>query len=91
MTVEPSRSDQRNERVVIETVRHRIIGAVLLPTRGYRRRLSDFLNAAVRDFIAITDAVVAPLDAPEKAYRTDFLAVGREHIVIAMPEPGAGD
>jgi uncharacterized protein DUF6812 len=84
-------ADRRNESVVIETVRHRIIGMVLLPTRGYRRRLSDFLNAAERDFIAITDAVVAPLDAPEKAYKTDFVAVGREHIVIAMPEPGTGD
>ncbi|MDX6642087.1 MAG: hypothetical protein QOD76_49, partial [Solirubrobacteraceae bacterium] len=52
---------------------------------------SDFLNAAERDFIAVTDAVVAPLDAPEKAYRVDFLAVGREHIVIAMPEPAARD
>jgi hypothetical protein len=82
------REDQRNERVVIETVRHRIIGSVLLPTRGYRKRLSDFLNAA-EHFIAVTDAVVAPLDAPEKAYTMDFIAVGREHIVIAMPEPTA--
>jgi hypothetical protein len=86
-----SHADKRNERIIIETVRHRIVGAILLPTRGYRRRLSDFLNAAERDFFSITDAVIEPLGAPEKAYKSDFVAVGREHIVIAMPDPAADD
>ena len=86
-----SQADKRNERVIIETVRHRIAGAILLPTRGYRRRLSDYLNAAERDFIAITDALIEPLEAPDKAYESEFVAVGREHIVIAMPDPAAAD
>ena len=79
--------EQRNERILIETDRHRIVGAVMLPSDGYRSRLSDFLNASDRDFIAVTDAVVAPLEAPDEPYRSEFIAVGREHIVLAMPEP----
>jgi hypothetical protein len=79
--------ETRNERILIETERHRIAGAVLLPADGYRSRLSDFLNASERDFIALTDAVIEPLGDPDGTYRSDFLAVGREHIVVAMPEP----
>ena len=83
--------ETRNERILIETERHRIVGAVLLPADGYRSRLSDFLNASERDFIAITDAVVETLGQANGPYRSDFVAVGREHIVLAMPEPPRAD
>ncbi|MCW2958892.1 MAG: hypothetical protein JWP18_1695, partial [Solirubrobacterales bacterium] len=36
----------RYERVIIETVRHRIEGTVTLARDGYRSRLSDVLNAS---------------------------------------------
>jgi hypothetical protein len=79
--------DSRNERVVIETDRYRITGDLTLPRDGYRSRMTDFLNAAERDFIALTDVTLAPLDGGESLER-DFIAVSRRHVVLAMPING---
>jgi hypothetical protein len=82
--------DSRNERVVIETDRYRIIGDLTLPRDGYRSRMTDFLNAAERDFIALTAVTLTPLDGGEEIDR-EFLAVSRRHVVLAMPiEDGIG-
>ena len=84
--------DQRQERVLIETDRHRIVGFITLPSDGFRSRLSDFLNHAEREFIALTDAVVAPLGGTDGVIeRRSFVVVGRSHIVLAMPEDEAAD
>ena len=37
--------DQRHERILIETNRHRIAGTLTLARDGYRSRVSDLLNA----------------------------------------------
>lgn len=79
--------DSRNERVVIETDRYRITGDLTLPRDGYRSRMTDFLNATERDFIALTDVSLTPLDGGEELER-DFLAVSRRHVVLAMPISG---
>jgi len=81
---------RREHRVVIQTERHRITGAVTMPTDGFRSRLSDFLNHVERDFVALTDAVVESLDEPVEPVRRDFVVVGRAHIVLAMPEAADG-
>jgi hypothetical protein len=81
--------EQRQQRVVIETARHRITGAVTMPTGGFRSRLSDYLNHSERNFIALTDAIVEPLGTGE-AGRREFVVVGRDHIVVAMPADGNG-
>jgi hypothetical protein len=81
--------EQRQQRVVIETARHRITGAVTMPTGGFRSRLSDYLNHSERNFIALTDAVVEPLGSGDSG-RRDFVVVGRDHIVVAMPADGNG-
>ena len=78
--------DNRQQRVVIETNRHRITGSITMPTGGFRSRVSDFLNHAEKEFIALTDAVVAPLDGSGALDRREFVVVGRQHIVLAMPE-----
>ena len=79
--------EQRQQRVLVETERHRIVGSINTPAGGFRSRLSDFLNHAEKEFIALTDAVVAPLSAADGAIeRRDFVVVGRAHIVLAMPE-----
>jgi hypothetical protein len=76
--------ETRTQGVELETTRHRIRGAVTLPAEGSRSRLTDWLNAAERDFLVVVDAVVEPLDggAPQ---RHDVVAVARAHVVLAAP------
>ncbi len=76
---------RREQRVVVQTERHRITGAVTMPTDGFRSRLSDFLNHVERDFVALTDAVVESLDGDVASTHSEFVVVGRAHIVLAMP------
>src|ERR1700761_5964853 len=75
--------DQRQERVRIETERHRIEGVLTLARDGYRSRVSDVLNASERDFITLTDVTVAPLEGgPAESY--PYLTVARRQIVFAV-------
>ena len=78
----------RHERVYVETARHRISGRLTLPAEGYRSRLSDFLNASERDFVSLTDAVVELVGREGPGTRHEFIAVARNHIVLAIPESG---
>ena len=75
----------RQERLRIETLRHRILGTVTLPRDGYRSRVSDFLNASEREFLPLTDVTVTPLDGGPSV-RHSFIALSREHIVFAVSE-----
>lgn len=83
----------RQERIVIETPRHRIEGTITLARDGYRSRLSDVLNATERDFISLVDATVVALDAGVGAAAVvhPTLIVSRQQIVLAIPvDPHAG-
>jgi hypothetical protein len=75
----------KQERLRIETLRHRILGTVTLPRDGYRSRVSDFLNASERDFLPLTDVTVTPLDGGPSV-RHAFIALSRTHIVFAVTE-----
>ena len=70
---------------MLETERYRISGLMRLPRDGYRSRLTDFLNAAERDFIALTDVDIEPLNGNGPPQHRDFIAVARRHIVLATP------
>jgi hypothetical protein len=75
--------DFRQERIRVETPRHRIEGLMTLARDGYRSRVSDVLNASERDFVTLTDVLVEPLDGgPVESH--SFLAVARAHIVFAV-------
>lgn len=76
--------DSRNERVLLETDRHRIRGEVTLAREGYRSRISDMLNASERDFIALTNVTIDPLDGGPQL-KCEFLALARSKIVFALP------
>jgi hypothetical protein len=76
----------RQERVYFETPRHRIAGTLTLARDGYRSRVSDVLNATERDFISLTDVTVELVGHEGPGTHHDFLAVSRQHIVIAIPE-----
>lgn len=68
----------------VETERHRIVGTLTLAREGYRSRISDMLNATERDFVALTDVEITPLDGGQ-ARRHRFIAIHRAHIVFAVP------
>jgi hypothetical protein len=75
----------RRERVLIETDRHRITGAVTLARNGFRSRVSDLLNASEREFIALTDVSLEPLQGDGEGTEHPFMAVSRQHIVFVVP------
>lgn len=80
-------TDQRRERIRIETPRHRIEGNLTLARDGYRSRVSDVLNAAERDFLTLTDVELEALDGGSIEHHP-FLAVARRHIVfVVSPAP----
>jgi hypothetical protein len=77
--------EQRDERIVLETERYRITGALRLPRDGYRSRLTDYLNASERAFIPLTDVTMSRLDGTGEMEHREFLALSLGHIVLAMP------
>ena len=81
--------EQQDARIIIETERYRITGSLRMPRDGYRSRLTDFLNASERSFIALTDVEVAPLDDSVTPLRRQFIALSLTHVVLAMPAEDA--
>ena len=77
--------EQRDERIIVETDRHRITGLLRLPVDGYRSRLTDYLNAAERAFLALTEVEVRSLHGTPRVEYREFLALSVSHIVLAMP------
>lgn len=78
--------EHRQERIRVETERHRIEGSLTLAKDGYRSRVSDVLNAVERDFITLTDVTVAPLEGgPIELH--PYLTLARRHIVFAVAVP----
>ena len=74
--------DNRTQRVVVETTRFRILGEVMLPTEGFRTRLSDVLNRQDTIFISIINVELTPIVGGE-TQKLPFLAVARNQIEIA--------
>jgi hypothetical protein len=76
-------TEHRQERVRIETERHRIEGSITLARDGYRSRVSDVLNASERDFLTLTEVTVEPLEGgPVELH--EYLTLARRHIVFAV-------
>ena len=76
-------TEHRQERIRIETERHRIEGSLTLARDGYRSRVSDVLNASERDFLTLTEVTVEPLDGgPIELH--EYLTFARRHIVFAV-------
>lgn len=89
---DPHGSEERRERIRLETPRHRIEGSLMLARDGYRSRVSDMLNASERDFLTLTDVTIQPLEGGGSPERHAFLAVARAHIVYVVsddPKPGS--
>ena len=74
--------DHREEQIVVETAGYRLTGKVRLPVGGYGSRLTDHLNANEREFIALTDVEIQPLDGAAATHRR-FVALARRHVIFA--------
>ena len=59
--------ENRQERLLLETERHRIAGTLTLAKDGYRSRISDLLNAPDREFFPLTDVTISPRDMQQTA------------------------
>ena len=77
--------ENRVERVVLETDRHRIVGDLTLPREGYRSRLSDFLNRGELEFIPLVNAEIRSLNGGGATVERSFIAVARTHVLLAYP------
>jgi hypothetical protein len=77
--------EHRDERIVVETDRYRISGVLHLPRDGYRSRLTDYLNAGERTFLALTEAEITPLSGDGPTEQRPFVALSINHIVLATP------
>jgi hypothetical protein len=77
--------EHRDERIIVETDRYRISGMLHLPRDGYRSRLTDYLNASERTFLALTDVEISPLDGNGGPNRRPFMVLSLHHVVLAMP------
>ncbi|HEX3910007.1 MAG TPA: hypothetical protein VHW67_04810 [Solirubrobacteraceae bacterium] len=75
--------DHRQERVRLETERHRVEGYLTLARDGYRSRVSDVLNASERDFLTLTQVTVEPLEGGPRELHP-YLTIARRHIVFAV-------
>ena len=81
--------DQRLARIEAETERYRLTGSLRLPPEGYQSRLSDYLNAPERNFLALTDVEITPLDGNGPAQTRSFVALSLAHVVLVshLDEP----
>jgi flavin-dependent dehydrogenase len=84
MSADNAGVQHRYERISVETPRQRITGTATLAADGYRSRLSDMLNAPERDFLALVDVIVEPLDGDGEAMAHEFIAVHRQHVVFVV-------
>lgn len=75
---------------MVETARYRVTGTLRLAVDGYGSRLTDRLNASEREFIALTDVEIVPLEGGEPT-RRPFVALGRRHVVFATSAPATGE
>ena len=82
--------DTRLQRIILETESHRIEGEVTLPAEGYRSRLSDLLNREGINFIAMENVEVSGLDGKSKSQHLDFIAVARDHVLVAYEDRSNG-
>ena len=80
------RDIDKPERERIEVVIYlrscKIKGVLHLPPQG---RISDFINAPVRQFIPITDAEIESITEEKWSYKVKFLNLNKNEIVTIFP------
>lgn len=76
--------DRDRVEVIIFTPQYRIEGRIHILPGG---RITDFVNAAHADFIAVTRAKIYSSTSREEKplYEKDFLALNKEYVIIVSP------
>jgi len=73
-------------KTVTYTQQHKIEGEVYVPLDS---RFTDYMNAEIRHgFIPITNGRVYSLSKGKLLYKTPFLNVNKNFVVMAIPEEG---
>jgi hypothetical protein len=73
-------------KTVTYTQQHKIEGEVYVPLDS---RFTDYMNAEIRHgFIPITNCRVYSLSKGKLLYKTPFLNVNKNFVVMAIPEEG---
>ena len=62
-----------------------------MPIKGFRSRVTDFFNANITEFIALTDAELMRLDGSEERTEHSFLAVSTRHVMVVTELGGDED
>jgi len=78
--------DMDTEKVTIYTERFMIVGEVAITRKGYRKRLSDFLNDKDVQFVPIIKAKLSPLDMKRDTTEVEIMILNKNEIVMVMPE-----
>jgi hypothetical protein len=76
--------DLQKQKVVVETDRYRVTGAMTLPAEGFRSRLSDHINREELVFFTIEDAELIPLDGGD-SWTAPVLMLARSHVRLVTP------
>ena len=77
-----------SERVTVYTEKFMIIGDVAIIRKGYRKRLSDFLNDKDIQFIPILKAKLSPVDMKRDTTEAEILILNKNEIIMIIPEKG---
>ena len=85
----PERINKDRHDVIIYLENCKIQGAIYLSSGS---RLSDFINAPVRQLIPITDVVISAIKAGEDwSYEVEFLDLNKNFIVTMFPTNAVKD
>ncbi len=79
------RTAKRPVPVVVYTDRYRIEGVYHLTPQV---RFLDDLNLRQREFVALTDARIAPLEPSGRVEEDAFVAVNKQRVVLVVPQDG---
>lgn len=69
-------------RCVLVVGSWRVVGDVHVLTGS---RLTDTLNAKVKGFFAVTDAVITDLSTGEELFAPEYMAVNRDSVAVVFP------
>ncbi|MEK6590158.1 MAG: hypothetical protein AABZ11_05710 [Nitrospinota bacterium] len=74
------------EKVSIYTEKFMIVGEVAITRKGYRKRLSDFLNDKDIQFIPILRAKLSPVDMRRDITEAEVIILNKNEIIMITPE-----
>lgn len=72
--------------VTIFSARYRIQGLIKIAVKGYRSRLSDFLNDDSFKFMAVVNAKISGINADLNIPFSEVVIINKNEIVMVVPD-----